>query len=73
MNRPRRNKRLDRIERKCDRILAEVLILRHQRDKEIDDTIDRLHRSAKSLREQSRRERDIVRGMLLNIDRTHEH
>lgn len=51
--------RLRRLERKCDRILVELLVLKrvvqHQRD--VDDVIDRLHNVAVRMREQSERER----------------
>lgn len=70
-NRQKRNKtrkpsRLDRIERKCDRILSELLILRQQiahRPDELDVTIERMHRAARRLKAQSQRERDNVRKM----------
>lgn len=51
--------RFRRLERKCDRILVELLVLKrvvqHQRD--VDDVIDRLHNVAVRMREQSERER----------------
>lgn len=63
-NRQRRNKsrkpsRLDRIERKCDRILSELLILRQQiahRPDELDVAIERMHRVARRLKTESKRE-----------------
>lgn len=53
---------LQRIERKCDRILAEILILRkyYQSQSEIDIAIDKLHRVAKKFRDQCKNERDII-------------
>ena len=61
----RRPSRLDRIERKCDRILSELLILRQRlaRTPDIDNAIDRLHRSARQMRRQAERDRDLARAM----------
>ena len=55
--------RLDRIERKCDRILSELIILRQRlsRKPDIDTTIDSLHRSARNMRMLAEREREITR------------
>lgn len=69
MNNRRNNKssrasRLDRIERKCDRILSELAYLRrHQysRHDDIDTAIDRMHRNARRMREQSIRDAQILR------------
>ena len=62
----RRQSRLGRIERKCDRILSELLILRHciSRHSDIDSVIDKLHRSARKIRFEAEREREITRRML---------
>ncbi len=56
---------LDRIERKCDRILAELLILRrHMAHKPgVDAVIERLHRTARRMRAQAEKERQFVRNM----------
>lgn len=64
-NYKRRPSRLDRIERKCDRILSELLIIRQQlnRRPDMDTAIDRLHRTARRLRHQCERERDYTREM----------
>lgn len=64
-NYKRRPSRLDRIERKCDRILSELLIIRQQlnRRPDMDTAIDRLHRTARRLRLQCERERDYTREM----------
>lgn len=64
-NYKRRPSRLDRIERKCDRILSELLIIRQQlnRRPDMDTAIDRLHRTARRLRRQCERERDYTREM----------
>lgn len=66
-NKPkRRQSRLDRVERKCDRILAELLIIRQQltrRPSDIDTAIDRLHNQARKLRQQCEQERSQVRKM----------
>lgn len=60
-----RSHRIERIERKCDRILSELLILRrhliHRPD--MDAVIDRLHHAARVMRAQCERERDIARKM----------
>lgn len=63
----RRPSRLERIERKCDLILSQLLIIRQRlsyRAEDIDSTIDRLHRSARRMREEADRERDNARRML---------
>lgn len=54
----RRSTRLDRIERKCDRILSELLIIRQRlnRSSDMDDAIDRLHRASRKMRAQCDRE-----------------
>ena len=65
-NRERKQSRLDRIERKCDRILSELLILRqHQahRPDEMDVAIERMHRAARRLQILSKRERDVASRM----------
>lgn len=60
-----RSHKIERIERKCDRILSELLILRrhliHRPD--MDAAIDRLHHAARVMRAQCERERDIARKM----------
>ena len=59
-NKPRKPSSLDRIERKCDRILSELLILRQQiahRPDELDEAIERMHRAARRLKAESKRER----------------
>ncbi|MDE7440940.1 MAG: hypothetical protein K2M69_02085 [Muribaculaceae bacterium] len=48
--------RLDRIERKCDRLLSELIIIRQNTD--IDKAIDRMHRAARRMRVEADRERD---------------
>lgn len=57
--------KIDRIERKCDRILSEILVLRHHvsRDAAMDSAIERLHRAARGMRRQCENERDSVLGM----------
>lgn len=61
----RRPSRLDRIERKCDRILSELLIIRQQlnRRPDMDTAIERLHRAARNMRDQCEHERDFTRRM----------
>lgn len=61
----RRSSGFDRIERKCDRILSELIILRQQigRHRDIDAAIDKMHRSARYMRMQAERDRDLLRRM----------
>lgn len=64
----RRPSRLDRLESKCDRILSELLILRHtiaNRPSDIDLAIERMHSAAKRMRVQCERERAAARDMLI--------
>lgn len=70
-----RPSRLDRIEIKCDRILSELLILRHQvcRHSDIDSVIDKLHRSARKMRMQVEQERESARRMLHSFPWSDEH
>lgn len=58
----RRSTRIERIERKCDRILSELLILRRQISgrPDMDAAIDRLHRAARRMRKQCEEERDSI-------------
>ena len=64
-NKRRFESRLKRIEKKCDRILSELLIIRHRlsSQQDIDSLIDLLHRNARSLRSQCEREREAIKGM----------
>lgn len=62
--------RIGRVERKCNRLIAEVTALRKALtppDSEIDEVIGHLHRTAKALRAQSEQERwhysRIARGI----------
>ncbi|WP_304647443.1 hypothetical protein [uncultured Duncaniella sp.] len=55
-----RPSRLDRIEKKCNRILSELLIIRqlHSRTPDsIDCAIERMHRAARNLQVQCEHER----------------
>ena len=57
---------LNRIERKCDLILSQILIAnrsRNNRNAEVDSLLDRLHSTARRLREQSEEERERVMRM----------
>ena len=56
---------LDRIDKKCDRILSEVVILRHliSRQTQLDALIDKMHRSARKMRMQAERERALITEM----------
>lgn len=69
--RRRRPGRLDRIERKCDLILSELLSLRRsgQTMCGTDSLIEQLHRSAREMRRQCERERVAVRKFLLTRHR----
>lgn len=63
-NKGGRASRLDRIERKCDRILSELASIRRRispRHDDIDTAIDRMHRNARRMREQSIRDAQILR------------
>lgn len=57
--------RLGRIERKCDAIIAELDAMRRRlaRSHDIDTLIERLHRSARRMREQCEIERDAAKRM----------
>lgn len=55
----RRPSRLDRIERKVDRVLAEVLTLKHRAvasDRAVDNVLDRMHGLARRMRMQCEKE-----------------
>ncbi len=70
----RRPTRLERVESKCDRILSELLILRHSlvnRPSDIDVAIERMHNAAKRMRVQCERERATARDMIIK-SRSHE-
>ena len=52
----RNDKRIRRIERKCDRIISELASLRrcfYSRSNDIDVTIERMHNNARELRKES--------------------
>lgn len=62
--RSRKASRLDRIERKCDAILSRLESTRWSAGKSprsIDDIIERMHLTAKRLREQADREAQLLR------------
>ena len=67
-NTKRRYSRIERIERKCDRILSEILIIRQRlaRPESMDSAIDRMHTAARKLREQCEREREMVKRMFFD-------
>ncbi|ROT10443.1 hypothetical protein ED388_04800 [Muribaculaceae bacterium Isolate-007 (NCI)] len=57
-NNGRRQTRLDRIERKCDRIISELAVIRQQltyRTDDIDGAIERMHRNARRMRAEAHR------------------
>lgn len=67
--RKRRPSRLGRIERKCDRILSELLILRQRlsRKPDIDAAIEKMHRTARDMRTQAERELTLTRRMFHSL------
>lgn len=65
-NNGRKQKRLDRIERKCDRILSELAVIRHQlsyRDSDIDGAIERMHRNARRMRIEAQKDARLLHKM----------
>lgn len=64
--RERRPSRLGRIERKCDIILSELLMLRgrSRREEGMDAVIDRLHHTARRMRMQCDRESEMLERLL---------
>ena len=61
--------RLERVERKCDRILAELAMLRKRsavQSHSIDDAIERMHRNARRMRAETDREAQIIRKLLIS-------
>ncbi len=65
-NKSRKQSRLDRIERKCDRILSQLAAIRHQlsyRSDDIDVAIERMHRNARRMRNEACREASVLRRM----------
>ena len=63
--RHRKPSRLDRIERKCDRILVELLAIRQSLARpDMDAAIDKLHYAARRMREQCIEERERALRML---------
>lgn len=61
-NKPRQS-RIERLERKCDRILSELLIIRHRLASrpDMDVAIERLHLAACRMKTRFERERDEAR------------
>lgn len=60
----RLNRRLNRIECKCDIIIAEIRLKRNRlQQSDIDITIDKLHNAAKRMRQQCRLEKEAVRRL----------
>ncbi len=60
-----RSSRLGRIECKCDRILSELLVLRHRLtcSTGTDRIIDRLHKAAREMRRQCEAEKEAIRRL----------
>lgn len=67
-NYKRRPSRLDRLERKCDRVLSELLIIRQKLNSrsDMDMAINRLHKTARKMRLQCERERDYAKNMFIS-------
>lgn len=60
---------LRRIERKCDRILSELLMIRRRDARQsdnLDAAIERMHATARKLKAQSEHERDESLRMLIS-------
>jgi hypothetical protein len=57
-------KKLSRIERKCDRIVVELTEIRRRKTQGIDNLIESMREEAVEMRQQSEREKEIVRRML---------
>lgn len=58
----RRPSRLDRIERKIDRILTEIILIRQRDSHPLDEAIERMHRVARMMRAQCEREyEDLIK------------
>lgn len=65
-NNRRKQSQLDRIERKCNRILSELAVIRQQltfRTGDIDGAIDRMHYNARRMRAAACRDARILRKM----------
>lgn len=56
--------KLDRIERKCDKILSELLIIRHSQSKDVDVLIERMRSQASEMRRQCKEENLVLKRML---------
>lgn len=62
-----RPSRIERVERKCDRILSELKTIRGSlfiRSSSMDDAIERMHRNARRMRAEAAKEARILRNML---------
>lgn len=63
-NNGRKQTRLDRLERKCDRIISELTVIRQQlkyRVDDIDGAIERMHHHARRMRAEAERDARILR------------
>ncbi len=62
----RKYSRVERIERKCDRILRELSIIRRHLDtckRPIDDAIELMHHNARRMRVQAEKDAQLLRKM----------
>jgi hypothetical protein len=57
-------RKLDRIERKCDKILSEILIIRHNQSSDVDILIERMRHQASEMRRQCKTENKALKRML---------
>lgn len=67
-NRRHRASRIERVERKCDRILSELSIIRRSLNagtSSVDEAIERMHRNARRMRAESEKGARILRELFL--------
>jgi hypothetical protein len=57
-------RKLDRIEHKCDKILSEILIIRHNQSSDVDILIERMRYQASEMRRQCKTENKTLKRML---------
>lgn len=61
-----RRKRMARIEAKCDAILCQLQLIKKalfNRSSEVDDVIERMHLSAKRMKEQAQKDAQLLRDL----------
>lgn len=65
-NKKKRPSRLERIESKCEIILAELAIIRKSiqpRQADVDEAIERMHRNARAMRAEAERDLKLLRNV----------